>query len=957
MEAGESIGLYRVVRTLGRGAAGITYEAERAGDARRVALKVMRLSRVEDWKVVELFEREARVLAHVVHPAVPAYVDHFTFEGDDGQSFCIVQELAPGPSLGARVAGGFRLDEAGARRFAESLLDVLDYLHRRSPPVIHRDIKPENVILDDGGKVWLVDFGSVRDVYKTTAGGSTVAGTFGYMAPEQLRGVARPESDLYGLGATLVYALTGRSPADLPQHKLRIAFRPAARVSPGFAAWLDRLLEPAPEDRFTSAAQALHALRHPARRPFVLGANARIPPRTALLAGVLGTLSLAAAAVVGPQWAHTAPHAVRAAKAGQGDLPQRPADWRFAAFRRLRTIPAHFNPVSAASFSPDGARLFTSGFDGTVKIWDPRTGQPMGALAGHNQRVGGVHIFADGALAVTGGDHTIRVWHLPDGRALRTIDAESPQVFAVDVSPDGKSIVAGLAGLARVFSLEGAPLASLPHGGQRVLSVAFSPDGSRIVTGGDDGTVKIWLAADGSLGRTLQGHTGAVDRVAVAPDGQLLASASDDHTVKLWHMFSGSLLKTLQLHGDEVWSVGFAPDDGMLLTGGKDGVLGVWSLPTSVLRQELSLRVPVTSIDFGPAGMFATGHSDGTLVLWELAGGGHRATLPAAQIVDDPPPAPAPSEAGAYAAAMAVIDRFSGDRSLYDEAEQRLIAIRDANPRSALAYAGLGRVAFRRGYRSARDYDPLALDSAAALANQAIALDPGLPDGYCVRGWVELQKRDGVAARADLARTLKLAPTMPRALFLSVELALDADDIDGAEATLRAMLGRPLTKITAADVYDKMGDVFARAGDGAAAEEVRRRQIDLQPESAGAKGNLAWLLVQKGDYAAAIAMAKRALSQKDYVGARNTLADAYCLEAEQALWDRRDPDEAARLLDDASRVGRPLWRIAYDLGALHAFRASLRGDRAEHDQAREWFTRAADLDPNDTLARAARDRL
>jgi hypothetical protein len=270
---------------------GVTYEAERTTDSARVALKELRLSRVDDWKVLELFEREARVLANVTHPAIPKYVDHFSLERADGPAFYLVQQLARGASIEQRVTGGWRADEAEARRIAEALLDVLHYLHARVPPVIHRDIKPQNVILGDDGKVWLVDFGAVRDVYRTTAGGSTIAGTLGYMAAEQLRGVARPESDLHGLAATLLYALSGQSPTDMPQVKLRIDFRGRVRVSPAFAGWLDKMLAPAPEDRFRSAWLAITALR--GRSPSTAGAPAG-SARTYGIAAGLAVLVVAA---------------------------------------------------------------------------------------------------------------------------------------------------------------------------------------------------------------------------------------------------------------------------------------------------------------------------------------------------------------------------------------------------------------------------------------------------------------------------------------------------------------------------------------------------------------------------------------------------------------------------------------------------------------------------------------
>jgi len=96
-----------------------------------------------------------------------------------------------------------------------------------------------------------VDFGAVQDTYQNTVtGGSTVVGTYGYMAPEQFRGQAVLSTDLYGLGTTLLFLLTQQSPADLPQRKLKIDFRSHVNISSDFADWLKKTIEPIMEDRF-----------------------------------------------------------------------------------------------------------------------------------------------------------------------------------------------------------------------------------------------------------------------------------------------------------------------------------------------------------------------------------------------------------------------------------------------------------------------------------------------------------------------------------------------------------------------------------------------------------------------------------------------------------------------------------------------------------------------------------
>ena len=259
---GDLVHGYEIVGTLGRGGLGTTFEAIHKETGARVALKRLAIANAEEWKRVELFEREAQVLSRLDHPGIPRYRDHFTVEGEGGAVLYIAQELVEGQSLGALAdAGRVPMGESMVRRIAEELLGVLDYLGRQSPPVIHRDIKPDNVIRRAGGSVVLVDFGAARSDLGKAGGGSTTVGTYGYMSPEQLHGVATPATDIYGLACTLLFLLTGRSPTDLPRRKLRIEFREVVQLTPAFASWLDRALEPAPEDRFASAASALAALR------------------------------------------------------------------------------------------------------------------------------------------------------------------------------------------------------------------------------------------------------------------------------------------------------------------------------------------------------------------------------------------------------------------------------------------------------------------------------------------------------------------------------------------------------------------------------------------------------------------------------------------------------------------------------------------------------------------------
>lgn len=250
---GESLrnGRYEIRRVLGEGAQGSTVEAEDKESGRLVAIKRFTVRHAKVWKDVELAEREAKVLASLDHPMLPAYVEHFEEDG----VLHLVMERVEGVTLAEYVARGGRFGEGDVRRLLEDAAVALAYLHSRTPPIIHRDLKPRNVIRRPNGSFAFVDFGAVRDKLKPE-GGSTIVGTFGYMAPEQFQGRAVPASDVYAIGATALWMLTGQEPEELPHRGLGIDV-PAAlgpRRTPELVTILTAMVEPDPEERAPSIA-------------------------------------------------------------------------------------------------------------------------------------------------------------------------------------------------------------------------------------------------------------------------------------------------------------------------------------------------------------------------------------------------------------------------------------------------------------------------------------------------------------------------------------------------------------------------------------------------------------------------------------------------------------------------------------------------------------------------------
>jgi serine/threonine protein kinase len=266
-------GRYTLQRPLGEGGFGHAWAAT-SDDGTPVVLKQLKLQRMGDWKSLELFEREATVLASLVHPNIPRHVELFAHDGTrahpvsalgqiENGSLVSVYVRVEGHSLEEHVTGGHVMHAPQLFATLDRLLWVLEYLHSLQPPVIHRDIKPANVILDPAGNPHLVDFGAIKNHLRE---GSTTVGTFGYFPMEQMMGRAQPASDLYALGMTVLVVATGVRPEQMPTDpntgKVNIAaFAPG--LPAGIRAALEAMLEPAVGRRVQTATAARAFLYNP----------------------------------------------------------------------------------------------------------------------------------------------------------------------------------------------------------------------------------------------------------------------------------------------------------------------------------------------------------------------------------------------------------------------------------------------------------------------------------------------------------------------------------------------------------------------------------------------------------------------------------------------------------------------------------------------------------------------
>lgn len=346
-------GGYTVERVLVSNAHGRMYVA-RDADGKQVALKELAFVQAPTASTIEAFEREAKFLRALAHPAIPRFLASF----DEGRGvharYYLAQELVAGTELD-------RIDEhwyseAEIVDIARQVLDVLVYLQSLSPMVIHRDIKPANLIKRADGKIAVVDFGAAY-VDGSTVGATTV-GTFGYMPTEQLAGIVDATTDLYALGASLLYLLTRQEPWRLAQSKT------TPNVSAPLRAFLDKLTASDPNARFQSAKQALAVLdrrdelvvRAPRKwlRPAIIAATAALVTGSGAAVGYMlhGSSERVERPVPAPQGMATLRVALR--RATSADLY---VDGKMvAAVRNNTEVPISTGVHSVTLVGPNGGR-------------------------------------------------------------------------------------------------------------------------------------------------------------------------------------------------------------------------------------------------------------------------------------------------------------------------------------------------------------------------------------------------------------------------------------------------------------------------------------------------------------------------------------------------------------------------------------------------------------------------
>jgi WD40 repeat protein len=349
----------------------------------------------------------------------------------------------------------------------------------------------------------------------------------------------------------------------------------------------------------------------------------------------------------------------------------------------------HSKAVYAVAYSPDGKQIASGSEDKTIKIWDAETGHLIKTLSGHEGAVRSVVYGSNGKAIVSGSvDQTIRVWYTDNDWPVLTLSVEQEvgpisfsgsrytyryttkngAVNSVSLSPDDRFIISGSdviltardrsakpASPSRSDSIldirpeldisfvvsgyEGVRLWDSGNGrqlGKTVFAheygvnvVAFSPDGSRFLSGSTDKTIKIWDPSKANdnlfweLPVTLSGHTDAVLCAVFSPDGKLIVSGSSDRSLRTWDPQTGKGLKIITRHKNSVLSVAFSPDGKRLASASKDKTIIVWDMETG--KESFTItghKNDVNSVAFSPDGKrLVSGSSDKTVRVWDAENG------------------------------------------------------------------------------------------------------------------------------------------------------------------------------------------------------------------------------------------------------------------------------------------------------------------------------------------------
>jgi WD40 repeat protein/serine/threonine protein kinase len=654
---GDRIGRYKLLQKVGEGGCGVVYMAEQEEPVRRrVAIKVIKLG-MDTKQVIARFEAERQALAMMAHPNIAKVLD--AGATDTGRPYFVMELVR-----GVKITEYCDQNNLPTRQRLDLFVPICQAIqHAHQKGIIHRDIKPSNILvtLHDGVPVpKVIDFG----IAKATEGRLTdqtlftaleqFIGTPAYMSPEQaeMSGLdIDTRSDIYSLGVLLYELLTGKTPFEAKEllevglDELRRTIREKEPVRPStrLLTMLELELTAAAKRRGSEVPKLINALRgdldwivmkalekdrtrryetannlaadvqrHLHNEPVVArppsrGYRLRKLVRRNRLAFAAGT-TVAASLVFGilvSTW-----QAVRAKRAERQQiiLREKAVNAEETAQAEAQRAEQQRNTALRNAYAASMVLAQTD--------WD-------------NNYIGRLRQLLDETKESPSRGFEWYYWQRLTHLDLKTLRGHLKRISSVAFSPDGQRIVTGsLDKTAKVWdAASGKELYTLRGHRADITSATFSPDGQRIVTGSWDKTAKVWEAASGKELLTLQGHNAEVTSAAFSADGKRIVTGSVDKTAKVWDAASGKELLTLKGHASLLWSVAFSPDGQRIVTGSGDQTARVWEADSG--RELLTLlghTDDVASVAFSPDGQRIVTGSE-TAKVWDVASGKALLTL------------------------------------------------------------------------------------------------------------------------------------------------------------------------------------------------------------------------------------------------------------------------------------------------------------------------------------------
>ncbi|MEO1432386.1 MAG: WD40 repeat domain-containing serine/threonine-protein kinase, partial [Cyanobacteria bacterium J06633_8] len=440
----------------------------------------------------------------------------------------------------------------------------------------------------------------------------TSIGTPEFVAPEQSRGKALYSSDLYSLGTTCIYLLTGVSPFELFDiSEYTWVWRQYLidnTVSDKLGYVLDKLIENATSRRYQSATEILKVI-NPLQTTYTNKSqlpNQNLPIKLTnknqnnKVVAVQNKQYVNIAKIPSPSndkklnytWKcidtlnHHAASISSIAISPDGKILASGSSycaiklWNINTNKSIQTLCSD-NAINTVAFSPNGLYIASGDSANNIIIWDRSSSIKIKAHTGLFAGVSSVTFSPDGQILVSAGsDKTVKLWDVNSEKIIKTLQGHDSRVCSVAISPDGKLIASGSTDRrAIVWDLNtGKLLHTFYHTDvlAAVRCVAFSSDGRFLSTGSEDCTIKLWKITSGEEVCTLQRNSSGIRYVTFSPNGKILASSSDGNDIKLWNVNTKQEIYTLKGHSAKVNSIVFSPDGKTLYSGSDDKTIKIW---------------------------------------------------------------------------------------------------------------------------------------------------------------------------------------------------------------------------------------------------------------------------------------------------------------------------------------------------------------------------------------------